>query len=84
MNKPTVPEALKIAQEYYAKPSNNVGGSLHIVLEDGNIETSSVEFCRSVAIENDDIDGVALADLLLKMSKTQRKKLYMKIGGTGA
>lgn len=76
-DKPTVPEVLPIMRAYYAKPDNLAGGSLHIVLDDGNIETSSVEFCREYAHKNNDPDGVALAELLLKMSYTQRKKLYM-------
>lgn len=82
-DKPTVPEVLPIVKAYYAKPNNGVGGSLHIVLDDGNIETSSVKFCREYARQNNDLDGVALAELLLKMSYTQRKKLYMadKRGG---
>ena len=76
-NKPTVPEVLSIVKAYYSKPNNGVGGSLHIVLEDGNIETHHIEFCKENARKNNDLDGVALAELLLKMSYTQRKKLYM-------
>lgn len=76
-DKPTVPEVLPIVKAYYAKPGNGVGGSLHVVLDDGNIETKFVEECREYARQNNDSDGVALADLLLKMSYTQRKKLYM-------
>lgn len=73
--KPTVPEVLPIAQAYYAKPGNCVGGSLHVVLDDDNVEDSHVEFCRTVAVEAGDEDGIRLADLLLRMSKTQRLKL---------
>lgn len=75
MAKPTVPEVLPIARRYFAKEGNAAGGSLHIVLEDGNIDDSSVQFCREWALERGDADGVALADLLLRMSKTQRKKI---------
>lgn len=74
--KPTVPEVLPLIKAYYAKPGNGVGGWLHIVLDDGNIETSHIEYCKQSAIEHNDADGVAIADLLLRMSKTQRKKLY--------
>ena len=73
--KPTVPEVLPLVRAYYAKPGNNVGGSLHIVLEDGNVGDSHVEHCREWAEERDDVDGVALAKLLLRMSRTQRRKL---------
>lgn len=73
----TVPEVLPVVRAYYAKPGNGAGGSLHLVLDDGNIGTSSVVFCREYALRNNDLDGVALAELLLKMSYTQRKKLYL-------
>lgn len=75
--KPTVPEVLPIVRAYYAKPGNLCGGSLHIVIDDGNIEDSHVRLCRAWAGKRGDADGVALADLLLAMSKTQRRKLYM-------
>lgn len=77
MSKPTVPEVLPMVRAYYSKPGNIVGGSLHIVLEDGNTKTDDVRFCRVQAKERGDIDGVVLAELLLKMSRTQRKKLCM-------
>lgn len=73
--KPTIPDVLPLAQSYYAKPGNSVGGSLHVVLEDDNVEDSHVELCRMIALEAGDEDGVRLADLLLRMSKTQRLKL---------
>lgn len=76
-DKPTIPEVLPLVRAYYAKPNNGVGGSLHLVLDDGNIETYWVEYCKQYALENNDPDGVALAELLLKMSYTQRKKLYL-------
>jgi hypothetical protein len=79
-HKPTVPEILPLANAYYAKPGNGVGGSLHIVLDDGNVDDGSVEFCRKFAMEQGDDDGVALADILLRMSRTQRHKLYRLSG----
>ena len=77
MTKPTIPEVVPLCKAYYAKEGNSVGGSLHIVLEDGNVENHWVQSCREWAVEAGDDDGVALADILLKMSKTQRMKLYM-------
>ena len=74
--KPTVPEVLPLVNKYYAKPGNGAGGCLHLVLDDGNIETSHVQVCLNYARENGDTDGVALAELLLQMSYTQRNKLY--------
>ena len=75
--KPTIPEVLPLVRAYYAKPGNLAGGSLHILLDDGNVDDSSVEFCEKVAVERGDEDGVALARILRRMSKTQRKKLYV-------
>jgi len=73
--KPTITEVLPIVRAYYAKPGNEVGGSLHIVLDDGNVSDDDVRFCLQQARERDDADGVALAEKLLLMSRTQRRKL---------
>ena len=81
-NKPTIPEVLPQIREYYAKPGNSVGGSLHVVLEDGNVDDFSVMACAVIAIRDDDLDGHALAETLSRMSQTQRKKLsLMNKGG---
>ena len=37
---------------------------------------SNVEFCRKWAVEHGDADGEYLAAILLRMSRTQRMKLY--------
>jgi hypothetical protein len=73
--KPTVPDVVPLVRAYYGKPGNEAGGSLHIVLDDCNVDDADVRFCRDTAAERDDDDGVALADILLTMSKTQRLKL---------
>jgi len=73
---PTVPEVLPLVRAYYALPGNSTGGSLHIVLDDGNTDDSSVLFCIRRAHQLDDTDGITLAEILLKMSRTQRRKLY--------
>jgi hypothetical protein len=65
-----------LAKAYYAKPENSVGGNLHVVLDDGNIEDDCVKFCRERAVEEGDVDGIELADALLQLSYTQRRKVY--------
>jgi hypothetical protein len=45
------------------------------VLDDGNLDDGSVEFCIGIAEERGDADGAALARLMLLMSKTQRGRL---------
>lgn len=68
-------EVTQMARDYYAKPGNGAGGSLHIVLDDGNIKDDSVEFCRKWAEDAGDEDGVRLAEALLGLSKTQRLRV---------
>ena len=76
MRKPTVPEVLPLVKQYYSRPMNGTGGNLHIVLEDGNVEDHDVEFCKKQCLERNDEEGIVIVELLLKMSKTQRKKIY--------
>lgn len=73
--KPTVPEVMPLVREYYAKEGNICGGSLHIVLDDQNVDDSHIQFCLEYAIEHSDPDGEKLARLLMQMSKTQRLKM---------
>lgn len=82
--KPTIPDVWPLVVAYYAKPGNGAGGNLHIVLDDGNVCDESVRFCLKEAKNKSDNDGVALAEKLLLMSKTQRKKLHGMPGKYGS
>lgn len=73
MLKPTIPEVLPRFQAYLEK--NPVWGSLHIVLEDGNLADHNVQWCINHAREIGDTEGEALAEILLRMGYTQRRKL---------
>jgi hypothetical protein len=75
-DRPTVPEVRALASAYYRMPGNSVGGCLHVVLDDGNLEDGSVASCRDYAAKCDDAAGVELAEKLLQMTVTQRKKVY--------
>lgn len=75
-DRPKVPEVLPLVRAYYQKPGNGVGGNLHIVLDDGNVEDSHVLFCLECAEQEGDADGIQLCQMLLQMTKTQRRKLY--------
>ena len=75
--KPTREEVSKLVKDYYAKPDNLVGGNLHVVLDDGNIQDYHIELCLKQAEEERDEDGIILAKALLEMSLTQRKKIYL-------
>jgi len=76
--KPTVPDVIPLIEAYYKKPGNEVGGNLHVVLDDYNIDTASVQFCLDQATAENDADGVKLAEMLLQMSRTQRLKAATK------
>lgn len=78
-DKPSLGDAdmLERFAQYYAV--NPTWGSLHIVLDDGNVRDSDAEFCRSFALEHGDQEGAELAEYLMKMSKTQRLELPNRI-----
>lgn len=78
-DRPIVPDVVAVAVAYYAIPGNEVGGRLHIVLDDGNVDDSSVEFCRKAAMEVGDKEGERLAELLARMTTTQRQKVYCQV-----
>lgn len=73
--KPTITEVLPMVWAYYDTPGNVCGGSLHVVLDDGNVSDDCVQGARDFAESRGDIEGVKLATYLLRMSKTQRRKL---------
>jgi hypothetical protein len=73
--KPTIPEVVPLFAAYYQKPGNGVWGSLHCVLDDGNVRNCDVEDARFHAAERHDEDGKTLANILARMSRTQRLKL---------
>ena len=75
MERPTISDVLPKIRAYYAKPNNLSGGSLHIVLDDGNVRDCDVRYCVEFAQKRCDSDGVSLAETLLLMSRAQRFKL---------
>jgi hypothetical protein len=70
-----VPDVLPLVREYYAMPGNGAGGSLHIVLDDLNLDDDSVAWSVKRARERGDGYGERLGIILLAMSRTQRLKL---------
>jgi len=79
VSKPTIPQVLPAFVAYREIAGNGCWGSLHIVLEDNNVEDHSVRFCIEWAEEHDDMEGADLARLLLKMSRSQRSRLSSKV-----
>lgn len=75
MSKPSVADAVPIVQSLYRH--SPVGCCWHLVLDDGNVDRSSVEFCVRWTNEHDCtlVECRQLADILPKMSRTQLRKL---------
>lgn len=73
----TVPEALPFMQAVYDRHAT--GCCLHIVLDDGNIKNSHVEFCIKNALEQGHSDCLRAACILMLCSSTQRIKLGEKV-----
>ena len=75
--KPTIPEVIERFRTYYTE--NPAWGHLHIVLDDGNVSDDNVIFCLDEARTCGDHEAVELAEILLRMSKTQRRRLPTRI-----
>jgi len=69
-------ETLQLKHKIYEKYP--VGGILHIVLDDGNLKNSNIEYCigEIEKLEEDKELFLKCANNLLKMTQTQRLKLY--------
>jgi len=63
-------------ERFYVLPGNGCGGNLHIVLDDGNLEDSSIEVCRKAAEEAADREGVEIAEELRRCSWEERCFVY--------
>ena len=68
-------EVLAGVISYLRKEGNGEGGGLHIVLADRNISDKFVQWCIDECIANGDLDGRAIGEQLLLLSKTQRLKI---------
>ena len=73
--KPTIPEVEPLVRDFARTPGNEVGGHLHIVLDDGNVHDDHVRFCIDAAVDAGDELAAEVGRVLLRMSKTQRLKL---------
>lgn len=71
--RPSIPEVVDRFRAYHDE--HPTWGSLHIVLDDGNVDAHHVEFCVRWAEREGDIEGVVLGKILQRMSRTQRLKL---------
>jgi hypothetical protein len=67
-------EAIQYAAIVYAR--HCAGCCAHIILDDCNIEQDHAEYCLHHARHVGHADCIALCEVLVRMSPTQRKKLY--------
>ena len=77
----------ELVAELYSIPECGVGGPLHIVLDDGNIDDEGIYFCTRTMREHfsvvQGLNGDAIievcseiADILLSMPMERRRELY--------
>lgn len=80
----TVPEVIEDFRRYVSQPDQpdvtpglffSSGGSLHIVLDDYNVDDHHVQFCIDHATSRGDGEGRRLGEVLLSMTKTQRLEI---------
>lgn len=70
------PEFLQaIIAAYYDQPGNICGGTLHIALDDYNLEDEHVRWCLNHAREQGDENGIFVAKMLLLYDEAERIKL---------
>ena len=80
--KPTVPEVMPLVNALYSgehectKGTGIVGGHLHVLLDDGNVEDYFAENCLDLAKKDQCTTCIELAELIVRMSMTQRLRLY--------
>lgn len=71
--KPTLPEVLPLVCAVYRR--HGAGCCLHIVMDDGNVGDGSARFSLALAQVKGHADCIAAAEMLVQMSKTQRRKI---------
>ena len=69
----TIPDVVRVFADYLE--DNPTWGSLHVVLDDGNVGDDSIKHCIDVSREANDAAGLVLGRTLLTLTKTQRRAL---------
>lgn len=63
-----------LCKHYYKQEP--VGGNLHIVLEDGNLEDRNVVWCEGLSFGRRDMEASDIASMMEMMTMAQRRKVY--------
>jgi hypothetical protein len=77
-DRPTVSDVAPLIDRYWHMPGHEIGGNLHVVLDDGNIDDSSVEGSLETALARGDVEATEILTLLRQMTTTQRRRLIWK------
>ena len=75
----TVPPVVEQAVALYERPGGSVGCCLHVVLSDGNLETDMLRFCFDRSVETSHADCKELAQNMLLMTRSQRKRVHDRL-----
>ena len=68
----TKSEIKALIEFYYTLPDHGAGGTLHIVVDDGNCDDASVDFCVGFARKEGDSLGEFIALALMPLSEDER------------
>lgn len=71
---PTPEQVAPLIAWYYTLPGCSVGGALHVVLDDFNVEDRHVIWASGYASGQGDTCGAELAGLLERMSEADRQR----------
>lgn len=74
--KPTIPDVLPEMVRFMRE--HPVGGKLHIVIDDGNFDDESMRYSLERAIAEQDAAALSLAEKMIRMSITQRRRLVRR------
>lgn len=77
MSKLTVPQVMPLVAKVYKR--HGVGCCLHMVVDDGNVKQSDIDYCLNYALERKHPDCIEAAEMLARMTKTQRNKVATTI-----
>jgi hypothetical protein len=75
--KPSIPDIVPSLLEYYRREGNESGGIFHVIVEDTNYEKCHARSALEQARELGDPLTIKIAEMLVEMSATQRRKLSM-------
>ena len=80
-----IKKAIELARKIYQTPGGECGGPLHIVLDDGNLETENIQWCIDhiddewcKASEELKMLCLQCADVMLQLHERDRFKIYTK------